>query len=194
MSGRIYRIRRNGRKNVNFFTYEDYEMLCQDITNVNRPEIKKVVVTHAKNRNAAIAAFITEILKKNGIKVLKWSKYASSNKKTDFTFESKEKAIQAMDIIGRMSTPDSIDPTKIKTDGSVTSKYGVKLKVDVERDEGGNTIATGGGNYVSAKVTNATSETETKTGTSTTKWILIGGIALVVIVAVLVILRKKKII
>lgn len=192
MSGRVYRLRKK-RNPVNYFTYEDYEMLCQDITNVNRPEAKKVVVTHSKNANSRVASFVSQILQKNGIKVVKWSKYASSNKKTDFTFEDKEKAIKAMDIIARMSTPDSIDPAQIKTDGSVTSKYGVKLKVDVEKDNAGNTVATTGGNYVSAAAA-AAQPTASSGSSSMTKWIIIGGIALVAVVALLVILRKKKVI
>lgn len=193
MSGLVYKLHRSLRNGVNYFTYEDYEMLCMDISNVNRPESKKVVVTHSKNRNSAIASFLTQILQKNGIKVKKWHKYASSNKKTAFVFEDKDKAIKAQDIIAKMSTPDSIDPTKIKKDGSVTSKYGVKLTVDVEKDEEGNAVATEGGNYVSVKKEAETVATTQAQSSSLTKWLLIGGVILILIVAVLVVLKKKKV-
>lgn len=194
MSGRIYRLRRK-RNNINFFTYEDYEMMCQDITNVNRPEAKKVVVQHSKNRNAAIASFLEQILQKNGIKVKSWHKYASSAKKTALMFEDKDKAIKAQDIIAKMATPDTIDPTKIKTDGTVTSNYGVKLKVDIEKDETGAIVATNGGNYGSTKASSQQAAAQTQTTSnsgSMTKWLIIGGVVLVVVIGVLVILKMKK--
>lgn len=190
MSGRIYRLR--GRRKVNYFTYEDYASICRDIVVANHLTTpnKQVVVTHAKNKGAGVSNMINEVLKKNNISVVRSNKYASSAKKWLFVFNSKGDAQRAADIINVMATPDSIDPTQIRTDGSVTSTYGLKLKVDVKTDNNGNVVAVGGGNYVSG--TTNSQQAETQESDTTLKWVLIGGAVLVGIIVILAVLKKTN--
>lgn len=194
MAGRYYRIKRL-RKRVNFFTVDDYYNICCDISWANQlaSNKKHVVVKHAKDRMSAVATLITQVLKLNGITVDSYGKYASTNIKTVFRFSSKNDATRATDIINRMATPDSVDETDVKSDGTVTSNYGVKVKVDVDKDANGNYKPTSGGNYTPSNVA-TTQVAAGTTSSSLTKWIVIGGLVMVAIIIVLVVLKKTKII
>lgn len=188
-TGRKYILRHVQQRNrINRFTYEDYNGVCADIIVANPATNKKnVIVKHAKNKMAAVATVIKSVLGKNNIKVAGYEKYASTNVKTLFKFNSKEDARKAVDIINNMATPDSINPSKIQTNGDVVSNYGVKLNVDVELDPNGNVVASQGGNYVSSN-----SQTSGELEESGINWYLIGGAALIGVILILAIVKLAK--
>ena len=190
MTGRVYRLRRKSRNAVNMFTYEDYDGVCSDIMWANLAANKKnVIVKHAKNKMAAVTTIVKSVLKKNNINVLGTEKYASTNVKTLFKFGSKEDARKAQEIINKMATPDSINPSRIMTNGDVVSNYGVKLNVDVEQAPNGNIVATQGGNYVSS---NQQSQGNEESEYSGPNWFLIAGSAVIGVILVLAIVKLAK--
>lgn len=191
MSGRFYRLRVK-RNRFNYFTYEDYGNVCKMIKVVNRPgtEPKNVYVwVYSKDQLSKVGSFVASVLDYNGISVNKWSIFDSVGKKLKFRFGDRESAAKAQSLISSMGTPDSITESNIKANGTVISDYGVKVKVDVEKNQDGTVSAKQGGN-VSVNSKSAV----TQSSNQYTKWIIIGGIVLVAIVAILVILRKKKVI
>lgn len=190
MTGRVYRLRRKSRNAVNMFTYEDYDGVCSDIMWANLAANKKnVIVKHAKNKMAAVTTVVKSVLKKNNINVLGTEKYASTNVKTLFKFGSKEDARKAQEIINKMATPDSINPSRIMTNGDVVSNYGVKLNVDVEQAPNGNIVATQGGNYVSSNQQTQGNEESEYSGPN---WFLIAGSAVIGVILVLAIVKLSK--
>lgn len=193
MDARRYRLRRRNRNRINRFTYEDYNGYCQDIKSANL--VGKTVNVTVEKGKTGLATQISSILKVNGINVKSWNRHLGSDKIIHFVFDSKEAAGKAADVINNMSMPDSIDPSAIMTDGSVLSNYGVKVKVNVKQASDGSIVASSGGNYVSgveAKDNEAAAADESSEGSSYTKWIIVGGVALIAAVVVFVVLKKMK--
>lgn len=195
MSGRIYRLSRRRRNAVNFFTFEEYNAVCRNISNANvRPAEKKTLFVQASSAELRdnVASFVEEVLNYNGIYAKSKNQYAS--RKTAFHLNSKEDAQAALSIVEKMGRPDSIDESKIKTDGTVVTNNGVKVKVNVTKDSDTGTVtADKGGGFVeiSSKGNNITT---TSGSSSTTKWLLIGGILLVIVVIAALAIRfmRKK--
>ena len=205
MSGRIYRLRRK-RKDINFFTFEEYNAVCRNITNANvRPAEPKTLFVQASSAEirSKVASFVDEILQYNGIIPKKKNQYAT--KKTAFHFNSKVDAKSALEIVEKMGRPDTIleEQVDLKT-GKAVSVNGVKVKVTVTQDmkTGEREAASGGGflEYLNNMgQTNKSSSTssassESSKNSSMTKWLIVGGVVLVILVVLLAILRKKKII
>lgn len=194
MSGRIYRLRKQ-RNAVNFFTFEEYNAVCRNIKNVNvRPTEPKTMFVQASSASLRdnVASFVDEVLQYNGIYPKSKNQYATQ--KTAFHFNSAADAQAALSIVEKMGRPDSIIKSQIKTDGTVVSTNGVKLKVNLIVDpETGSVTAQEGGGFLEISGTSKNT-VDTSSDNSMTKWIIIGGIALVAVVALLVILRKKKVI
>lgn len=192
MYGRIYRLRHT-RNRINRFTYQDYGEVCKMIKLVNRPgaEPKHVYVwVYSKDHLSKVGTFIDEILRYNNIPYKKWVIFDSVGKKLKFVFNDKDMAARAQNIISNMGLPDSIDPDNINlNDGSVVSNYGVKVKVDVSKDQDGNRSPKGGGNVQSSKSSGTASETA---NFSWTKWILIGGVIVAVIALAVYFYKRKK--
>lgn len=197
MAGRLYRLRVK-RNRFNYFTYDDYGTICQMIKLVNRPsaEPKHVYVhVYAKDQLSKVGSFVANILNYNGIHYKKWAVFDSVGKKLKFVFDDRSNAERAQTLISAMGTPDSITESKIKTDGTVVSDYGVKVKVDVEKNQDGTVSARQGGNVTVNSGSGAGAvQASATSGNKMVKWIIIGSIVLVIIVAILVVLRKKKVI
>lgn len=195
MAGRYYRIKRLRRRSVNRFTADTYDAVCSDIYLANiAGNKKKVIVKHAKNKMGSVAELIKDVLKYNSVSVLSYSKYASTNVKTEFLFNSKEDAQKAQGIINKMALPDTVNRQKVNTDGSTVTNNGVKIKVDVDINANGNPVLREGTNYIPSGNTTQQTQTEKSSSGDLKKWIIIGGAALLVVVVVLVIMKKKKII
>lgn len=189
MSGRVYRLRRKG---VNYFNFDEYNAICKSIENVNiRAAEKKTVfvkaTTSAKVDN--VASFVDEILKYNGIQPKSYNRYALA--KVAFHFNSKEDAVRARDLIALMARPDSIDESKIQTNGKVVSENGINLKVGVVQREDGSATAKSGTGFVTID-NESKSSSQQESANSLTKWLLIGGALLMVIVIAALIIKKMK--
>ena len=140
-----------------------------------------------------VAELIRDVLGYNGITMKGYRKYASTNVKTLLLFDTKEDAAKAQEIINKMSLPDKVDRNLVRTDGSTVTTNGVKIRVDVKRDQNGNITLTEGTTYIPANKDPEGASASSKSG-GYTRWIVIGGAALLAIVILLVVLRKKKII
>lgn len=186
--GRKLVIRRRLRNRVNRFTFEDYNTGCSYIVSANALTTPKtqVVVTHDKLKTATISSLILDVLKKYNLTVKRHNKYASSNKKYLFVFNTKEDAQKAAEIINKMAIPDYIVEENVKSNGDVTTAFGLKVHVDMQKDENGNvTPASGGAIYTAAKKT----DSEDK---GYTKWIVVGTVAVAAVAVIVIVLKKKK--
>lgn len=193
MSGRFYRLRYKKNKNrINLFTYQDYGEVCKMIKLVNRPgaEPKHVYVwVYSKDQLSKVGTFIDEILRYNNISYKKWGIFDSVGKKLKFVFDDKDMAARAQNLISNMGLPDSIDPDKINlNDGSVVSNYGVKVKVNLTQNQDGSRSPQGGGNVQGSK----SSSSSSKSGVSWTRWLLIGGVIIAVVIVAALIYKRKK--
>lgn len=190
--GRKFIIRHSHRNRTNRFTADTYDAVCSVIEWANIDANKKnVIVKHNKGDMAAVASLVTDVLKQNNIKVKDYKKYASTNVKTLFYFNSKEDASKARDIINRM-VDDTVNRSAVTTGGENTTSNGVKIKVDLKKDENGNVSLQSGTNFIpSGSESAASASAETSSGNR--RWLIIGGVAVVALLAVLVVLKKKKI-
>lgn len=187
---------RKRRNRTNFFgTYDEYNNKCKDINwaNIETIDQKRVIVRHAEGKMANIGELIKDVLSTHAnINIVKYSKHLLRNNETAIDFANKEDALKAMSVINKMASPDFIDPSEIKTDGSVVTANDLKVKVRVFKNSDGNIVAESGGTYVSG--TSDAKTQQTSQTSSTNKWIVIGAALVAVTVIVLVILKKKKII
>lgn len=189
MSGRYYRIRQANA--VNNFSYLDYGARCAEIewANVDNANKKHVVVKHSKGKMATVATLVNDILPRNGAKKAEsYGKYASLNTKTVFRFGTKEDAAKARDVINSM-VDDSIQESKIRTNGSVVTQNGLNAVVDVKLNPDGTVSADNTQNYVSA---GSESIAQTVASSGNGLWLVIGAAVLVAVVAVAVIVKLKR--
>ena len=79
----------------------------------------------------------------------------------------------------------------VTTGGENTTSNGVKIKIDLKQDANGNVSLQSGTNFIpsGSKVSSVSADASSVNR----RWIIIGGIAVVVFLAVLVVLKKKKI-
>jgi hypothetical protein len=158
---------------------------------VNRPaaEPKHVYVwVYSKDNLSKVGTFVAEILKYNNISFKKWNVFDSVGKKLRFVFDDKDMAAKAQNLIANMGIPDSIDRSNVNTDGSAVSNYGVRVKVDQVIDQNGNRSPKEGGNVQSSQSASSSSES----GVPWTKWLLIGGVLIAVVIVVALIYKRKK--
>ena len=192
MAGKYYRIKRLRRRGVNRFTADTYDAVCGDISwaNVEPGNSKNLIVKHAKNKMAAVAELVKEVLKFNSVSVLSYGKYASTNVKTRFRFNSREDASKAQGIINKMALPDTVNRSAVNTDGTTTTTNGVKIKVDVDRDANGNTSLREGTTYIATNQSGKSVSSDETSGIN--KWLVIGGAAVLAVIAVLAIIKISK--
>lgn len=186
--GRKYVIRHRLRNRINRFTYEDYNAGCSFIISANplTTPNTQVVVKHVKDKTAQVSSLIKEVLAKNNITVKRSNKYASSNQKYLFVFNSKADAQRAADIINKMAIPDYILEQNIRSNGDVTTGYGLKVRVDMSEAEDGSRVPVSGGSIASSVKTE-----DSKTAGFNATWLIIGGIAVAAVLAIVLILKKK---
>lgn len=187
-TGRQYIIRSRRRNRVNRFTYEDYNSGCSFIVSANALTTPntQVVVKHEKNKTAVVSSLIIDVLKRNNITVKRHNKYASSNQKYLFVFNTKDDAQKAAEIINKMAIPDYIVEDNIKPNGDVTTGYGLKVRVDMAEGQNGNRVPATGGTIASSV------KAEQQTSGIDSKWLIVGGIAVAAVLAVVVIIIKKR--
>lgn len=198
MSGRIYKLRRvPSVRRFNCFTYTDYNTMVKEITQVNRPAGQKNVYVWVKKKTdlSPIMSLVNDVLNWND-KPAKTKEIFTTTKpyKLKFHFKSYDEADEAADLIRKMTVPDKITESRIHTDGSVVSKEGLNVKVDVYEDENGNKKASKDDTFVDTDDTDET-DVDNNTDETETPWAryaLIGGIALVAIIAAVWYFKKKK--
>lgn len=186
-TGRKFIIRSRRRNRINRFTYEDYNTGCGFIISANAltTPSNQVVVKHQKDKTAQVSTLILDVLSRNNITVKRSNKYASSNQKYLFVFNSKADAQRAAAIINKMAIPDYIVEDNIKVNGDVTTGYGLKVRVDMAEGKDGNRVPASGGS-ISASV-----QSKDEASGIDLRWIVIAGIAVAAVIAVVVILKKK---
>lgn len=196
MSGRIYKLRRvPSVRRFNCFTYTDYNSMVKEITQVNRPAGQKNVYVWVKKKTdlSPIMSLVNDVLNWND-KPAKTKEIFTTTKpyKLKFHFKSYDEADEAADLIRKMTVPDQITESRIHTDGSVVSKEGLNVKVEVVENEDGTKSAAQGGTFVNTESTGTVETDETETGTPWARYALIAGIAIVAIIASVWYFKKKK--
>lgn len=196
MSGRIYKLRRvPSVRRFNCFTFTDYNKMVKQIERVNRPSAERnmYVIVKRKSDLSQINSLVNDVLNWNDKPALSHGVFSTAKPyKLRFHFKTKQEAQDAADLISRMTIPDEIRERSIHTDGSVVTKEGLNVNVEVVENEDGTVSAAQGGTFVNTESTDTVETDETETGTPWARYALIAGIALVAIIAAVWYFKKKK--
>lgn len=196
MSGRIYKLRRvPSVRRFNCFTYTDYNSMVKEITQVNRPQGQRNMYVWVKKKSdlSPILSLVTDVLKWNDKAAKKGEIFTTTAPyKLVFRFKTYDEAIDAADLIRKMTIPDEIRERSIHTDGSVVTKEGLNVNVEVLENEDGTKSAAQGGTFVNTESTDTVETDETETGTPWARYAIIAGIAIVAIIAAVWYFKKKK--
>ena len=171
--------------------------MVKEITQVNRPNGQRNVYVWVKARKdlSPIMSLVNDILVWNDQPAKSKEIFTTTKPyKIKFHFNSSSEADEAADLIRKMTVPDVIRESQIHTDGSVVSKEGLNVNVEVYEDENGNKKASKEGSFVATDDadTGTGDGSDTGTGTNWTRYALIGGVALVAIIISVWYFKKKK--
>lgn len=189
---RVFRIKRLRRKGVNMFSPQDYEDVVGLISYVKTYPIVKSAEVQVSKGNNYIDGYLKEILAKNSLTP---TRTELTNKKIKFFYDDKSTMEKAASLIGKMKG-DAISLSSIDWSGTTpvaVSDHGVRVPLSGYTQEKASAGNKGTSTIKDASAEAGASIDEDETGSSSiTKWLLIGGIALVAVVLIVVILKKKK--